>query len=840
MLVSYDWLKEYVPVSLPPKELAERLTLVGVTIDTIIDRASEITNCVIGHVTATERHPNADRLTVCTLTVKEGGAPVTIVTGATNVTPGARVPVALAGATLPGGVKIETTDFRGIPSAGMLLSAEELGMIGVYPDGILILPDDAPVGEDAAVYLGLRDPVFELDLTPNYAHCLSMVGVAHEVAALTAGHVRWPAVAPGVASDSGNGTGRSLPPGTPVVAGEAGKMTSITVEARDLCRRYSARIITDLRVGPSPLWLQRRLEAAGVRPISNVVDVTNYVMLELGQPLHAFDYDKLHGNRIIVRRAAAGEQLVTLDGTLRDLTSDMLVIADADRPVGLAGVMGGLETEVTNGTRTILLESAIFAGANIRRTSVGLGLRSEASLRFEKGFDPNGTALAADRAAYLLELIGAGRAIPGIVDVCPEAVTAKTVSLRLSRVHAIVGLTLARRDVAETLRRLDFAVAEGTAPVEPFHGGPVTPAAPELPLIVTVPTRRTDIDGEIDLIEEIVRHYGYHNVETRTIEGGLTAGGYPRRDILSSLARDYLVAAGLSEVINFAFTDPAFADRLALAATDPRRVALTVTNPLTSDRSVMRTTLLDSVLGTIAYNHARRNMDAAVFELRPVYRPRRLPATDLPAEPLSLCIALTGKPWPESWNEHPAEVDFYSVKGIVTGLLAELGIRACEFVAAAEPSLHPGRQASLVIYGEQVGVLGEVHPRVQEAREVKARTVVAELDFDALIRLSGPRVDYQVMARTPSVSRDLALVADAAVPEAAIEGAIREAAAGLIESVTLFDVYQGENIAPGKRSLAFTIIYHAADRALGDDEVEAAHNAVRTALAEKIGAELRS
>ncbi|MGE5561207.1 MAG: phenylalanine--tRNA ligase subunit beta [Chloroflexota bacterium] len=840
MLVSYEWLKEYVPVSLPPQELAERLTAIGVTIDTIINRASEISNCVVGYVVAAERHPNADRLTVCRIVVREGSEPITIVTGATNVTAGARVPVALSGATLPGGVRIETTDFRGVPSAGMLLSAEELGMIGVYPDGILILPDDAPVGEDAAAYLGLRDPVFEIDLTPNYAHCLSLVGVAHEVAALTGSRVNWPAVAAGAVSDRGDGTGRSLPPQTAIDAREAGRMTRVDITARDLCRRYSARIITDLRVGPSPLWLQRRLEAAGVRPISNVVDVTNYVMLELGQPLHAFDYDKLHEHRIVVRRAKCGEQLVTLDGAVRQLDGEMLVIADADRPVGLAGVMGGLETEVTDGTRTILLESASFAGANIRRTSVRLGLRSEASLRFEKGFDPNGTVLAADRAAYLLELIGAGRALPGVVDVYPEPVAAMTIPLRLSRVHAIVGLPLGRRQVADILRRLDFSVADGTEPLKPFHGGAGAPTKPELPLLVTVPTRRTDIEGEIDLTEEIARHHGYHNIETRTIVGGLTAGGYPATQVLAGTARDYLVAAGLTEVINYAFTDPAFADRLALASDDPRRQAATISNPLTSDRSVMRTTLLDGTLRTISYNHARRNMDAAIFELRPVYRPTRLPLTDLPREPLTLSLVLTGKPWPESWNEHHDEVDFFALKGIVEGLLNELGVRGHEFRPSAEPTFHPGRQAALVVAGECLGHIGEVHPTVQSAYDLKARALAAEIDFDALLRHVGPRIRYQVMTRTPAVARDLALITDAAIPEAEVEAVIRAAAGELLDQVTLFDVYQGENIPAGKRSLAFTIVYRAADRALTDAEVEAVHDRVRRELAAKLGADLRS
>lgn len=840
MRVSYDWLKEYVPLALPPRALAERLTQVGVTVDAVLDRGSEISNCVIGRVVATERHPHADRLTVCRVIVREGSEPLIIVTGASNVSAGARVPVALAGATLPGGVRIETTDFRGVASAGMLLSAPELGLIGVYPDGILILPDDAPVGEDAAAYLGLRDPVLELDLTPNYAHCLSMLGVAHEVAALSGGKVTWPAVGRGAASDRGDGRGRPTLPGEAIDAGEAAALTSISIEARDLCRRYSARIISDLKVGPSPLWLQRRLEAAGIRPISNVVDVTNYVMLELGQPLHAFDYDKLHGRRIVVRRARPGEQLVTLDGARRDLDGDMLVIADADHPVGLAGVMGGEESEVTDGTRTILLESAIFAGANIRRTSLRLGLRSEASLRFEKGFDPNGTVLAADRAAHLLELIGAGRAVPGVIDVYPEPVAPRTIPLRLSRVRAITGLPIERREVADILRRLAFSVADGSDPVPPFRGGAVVPSEPELPLLVTVPTRRTDIEGEIDLVEEVARQRGYEAVEAKLIGGRLTVGGYPRRQVLARIARDFLVSAGLTEVVNYSFTDPGFADRLGLSSDDPRRAALAITNPLTSDRSLMRTTLLDSVLRTLAYNQARRNMDAAVFELRPVYRPKQLPPRELPDEPLALCIALTGQPWPEAWNEHPGEVDFFSVKGIVEGLLRELGIAGATFRRSTEPTFHPGRQAELIVAGERFGIIGEIHPRVQENCELKARVVAAELDFEGLIRLAGPRVVYRPLARTPSVSRDLALVTDADIPAAEIEATIRVAAGELLEEVALFDVYQGENIAAGKRSLAFTLVYRAADRALSDGEVEAVHTAVRRALVERFGAELRS
>lgn len=840
MQVSYEWLKDYVALPLSPEELAERLTAAGVMVDAIHDRGKEISDCVVGKVVATTPHPNADRLIICQVALAVDGDPVQIVTGATNVGAGAVVPVALAGATLPGGKTIEPTEMRGIASMGMLLSADELGMIGVYPDGILILPDDAPLGVDAAAYLGLRDPVFELDLTPNYAHCLSMIGVAHEVAAIIDGKVNWPQVGGDAVSNDGTGAGRPWQPGQTINAAEAGHLAQIEIAAPDLCSRYSARIIADLKVGPSPLWLQRRLEAAGVRPISNVVDVTNYVMLELGQPLHAFDYDKLHGSRIVVRRAAGGEWLTTLDGVERQLDPEMLVIADADHPVGLAGVMGGFETEVTPVTRTILLESAQFSGPSIRRTSLRLGLRSEASLRFEKGFDPNGTLLAADRCAYLLELIGAGRAVPGCVDINTHVVRPRTINLRPSRVEALLGLSFSRDKIAEILTRLDFAVADGGEPMPPFRGGATVLSAPELPLSVTVPTRRVDIEGEVDLIEEIARQHGYHHIATTPLAGRLTSGGVSNRQTMMTAVRDWLADVGLSEIVSYSFVDPGFADRLAIAADDPLRRAIPITNPMTGDRSLMRTTLLPGMLGTLAYNQARRNLDAALFELKPVYRAASLPLTELPDEPLMLGIVLAGQPAPTAWNRKPAEADFYDVKGLVDGVLAELGIGNVTYRAASRPTWHPGRQAEVLVGDECVGIIGELHPAVVAACELRTRVITAELDFDILTRLAQPAIQYAPLPKTPAQSRDLALVLDSGVPVAEVEAAIRAAAGESLESVSLFDVYQGEHVGTGRRSLAFTIVYRAADRPLSDADVEALQESVRKALAEKLGAELRS
>jgi len=872
MRVSYNWLRDYVAVDLSPRELADRLTARGVVVENLISANPGVEGVVVGKVLEMERHPDSDHLWVCQVDVG-GGRVLQILTGAQNVTVGALVPAAVPGSKLPG-MEMGVKKLRGLESHGMLCSEVEL-QVGEDGDGIMILPSDQGLepGMDVAEVLGLNDWIMELDLTANYAaHCQSMIGVAQEVAAIVGGEVALP------------DTYTDDEPGT-----DAHDLIAVRIDASDLCSRYAARVVRGVKIGPSPLWLQARVRAAGMRPINNIVDIANFVMMEMGQPLHTFDYQRIRGQQIIVRRAGAGERFTTLDGQERVLDENVLVIADGEGPVALAGVMGGLESEVTDETVDILIESAHFDNINNRRTALRYNLPSEAAKRFTKGVDPSGCILAADRAAQLMAQLAGGTVVAGCVDVYPRPAVPPVILLRTDRANALTGLKLSPERMADHLRSLGMAVlrpADLAADLalgapgqdeeagEDLGGRPVwtavhqvspVPADPEAYrswagaawaaleeagerlealagdggdiLVVVVPTRRSDIAIEVDLIEEIARCEGYDQIPLELPTLPSTRGGRTRQAEAKLAARRALAGAGLTEVLTHSLVHPRIYDMLGLPADDPHRNFLTIANPMYDERSTLRTLLLPGLLDAVKYNVNRQIRDLAIFEISHVYRP--IEGQQLPDEPLVLGLAMTGNLAPLGWRSPEKPADFFALKGVVEHLLAELGVQGASFERSGDPVLHPGRQAALLLDGKPVGLLGELHPRVQEAWELSARVYVAEIAFGPLVAAMAPQATYRPVPRFPAVARDVAMLVDLDTPASRLEAAIREAGGDLLEDVRLFDLYQGDRVAAGKRSLAYRLTYRAADRTLTDAELEPVHNRVRAAL-QALGAELRS
>jgi phenylalanyl-tRNA synthetase beta chain len=890
MRVSYNWLKDYVDFDLSPQELAKALTSRGVVVETMEYLNPGVEGVVIGKVVSMEKHPNADTLWVCQVDVG-GGRVLQILTGAQNVFPGAIVPAAIPGSKLPG-MTMEAKKLRGLESNGMLCSETEL-KLGDDGDGIMILPSDDPglePGQDAAEVLGMNDWILELDLTANYAsHTQSMIGVAQEVAAILGTSVQMP----DFYTENQVNT-------------NAADMISIRIDAPELCSRYTARIVRGVKVGPSPLWLQARVRAAGMRPISNIVDISNFVMMELGQPLHHFDYAKIRGRQIIVRRAAPGEKFTTLDGQERVLDQDVLVISDGEGPVAMAGVMGGLESEVTDATTDILIESAHFDNINNRRTALRYNLPSEAARRFTKGVDPSGAVRAADRAAQLIAALAGGSVMQGHVDEYPRPDVPAVIVLRTAKVNAHLGMNLPVERMASHLERLGMAVlspvdlatdvAAGRPEIEEEEGddlggrrvwtamhqvspvplkkladeGPGGPAFARLvpgeglaydrwaevawaevekagarleevgeeeALVVVVPTRRLDIAVEVDLIEEIARSEGYDAIPTELALLPSSPGG--RSPLASRVleARRTLAGAGLDEVMLHGLTSPKGFDRLGLPADAPERRALSIANPLYEDRSILRTTLLPTLLDAVAHNANRQMKDVAIFEMGHVYLPRE--GQTLPDEPLRLGLAMAGNWAPAGWNAQAQPIDYFVLKGVIERLLEAMAVEGWSVVASEYPALHPGRQAALVVGGVRVGVFGELHPSAQEAWDLPNRTYVAELNFEPLVAAARAQKAYRPVPRFPAVTRDVALIVSDAVPAAQVAESIRSAGGALVESVALFDLYQGEHVKAGHRSLAYRITYRSLERTLTDADIEAAHGRVREAL-QALGAELRS
>lgn len=802
MRVSYRWLMDYVDIPWPVEELADRLTMAGVKVETLERLAPpELAGIVVGEVRQINRHPAADNLLVCQVDVGKGLH--TVVTGATNLKVGDRVPVALPGSVLPGGRRIEAATFRGVLSEGMLCSEAEL-KVGDDADGIWVLPQDVPIGKSVMDALGLDDTVLHLEIYPNRPDCLSVIGVAREVAALAGTRLRLPEMAVREADE-------------PVA-----QLAAVEVVDTDLCPRYTARVMRHVRIAPSPAWVVQRLKVAGMRPINNVVDITNLVMWEWGQPLHAFDYDQLTGGRIVVRRARPGERLVTLDGVERTLDADMLVIADAERPVGVAGVMGGGNSEVTEATTTVLLESANFHPASVRRTARRLGLRTEASHRFEKGLDPNLAAVASLRAAQLMQELAGAQVLAGVVDVYPCPVAPRTISCRPERIRRLLGTDLSDERIAAYLQSLELSVQrEGER------------------LVVTVPTFRPDIQQEADLAEEVARLYGYDRLP-EALPGGTSQVGGQRQPLpLLDRVRDVLVAMGLLECMTYSFVHPATADRLRWAPDDPRRQFIPLRNPLSEEYAVMRTSLVGGLLETAARNRSRGVRAVHLFEIGAVYHPKSLPLTELPYERRKIGILMMGPLPQEQWGGRVGEATFYHLKGAVERLLAALRLEG-SFAPAGDPTFHPGRQAVVTVGGQAAGVLGEVHPLVAEAYDLgETRVYAAELDVDVLAAAAPAGVRYRPLPRFPAVDRDIALLVPKAVTAAAVAACIRAAAGEMLEEMALFDVYEGPQVAAGHRSLAYSLRLRAPDRTLTDEEANAIVARIEEALARQLGVRLR-
>ncbi|GAB6099164.1 phenylalanine--tRNA ligase subunit beta [Halanaerocella petrolearia] len=798
MQLSYNWLQEYVDFDYTPEELAQELTMAGLEVEGIEYQGAEIETVIVGQISEMNDHDNADKLSVCKVDV--GEEELQIVCGANNMEEGDRVPVAPVGTTMPDGMEIKEVKLRGVESRGMMCSTDELNLPDDGVDGLFILPEDSTLGNKLVEELGLNDIIIEFDLTPNYSHCLSMIGVAREIAAITGNQVKYPE------------------PEVEEIAEEITDWINIEVEAKDICSRYAGRVITDLEVKESPLWLKKRLEAVGIRPVNNVVDVTNFVLMELGLPLHAFDYDQLEEQQIVVRRVEDEETLVTLDDEERDLDSDMLVIADTNKPSCIAGVMGGAESEVTEETTTIFLEGANFAAGSVRKTSSKLGIHSDASHRFERGVDVNLVKLALNRAAELIAQLGNGKVIKGIKDIYPEPIAKEEIKLRPDRVRKVLGIPLAKINIKNLLERLHFIVEDQGAT-----------------LLVKVPTYRVDISQEIDLIEEVARLYGYDEIEPANSKAEVKQGKKTLAQKLADKTRTILTNLGLFEAQNYSFTNPKAFDQLNLSKDHSLRDVIQLNNPVSEEHTVMRTTLLSDVLDNIAVNASRKVDDVRVFELGKVFIPQD--SQELPKEELKLSAAVMSTELPDKWQvDAPA---FFYLKGILEDYFTNLGIEDFKFSAAQVSYLHPGRTAEVIIAGQKVGYLGEVHPDVQENYGLETRITVFEIDFNSIVTVATAKRKYTQFPKYPALMRDIALVVKEEVTHQQIEDVIKEIGEEILEGVELFDLYQGEQIPDGYKSLAYSLSYRVADRTLTDKEVNKVQNKIEEELDKRLEAKIR-
>ena len=800
MRVPLKWLSEYVDLTPDPKELAERLTMAGVEVGEVITTAGDWDGVSVGKVVDVSRHPNADRLVLATVEV--GDERHTVVCGAPNVAAGQKVPFARTGARLIDGrtgkpTTLQPAVIRGVESAGMILSEKELGLSD-YHEGILVLADDAPLGAPLASYLG--DVIFDMELTPNRPDLLSIVGVAREVAAVTEGVVREPSIEYSAV-------------GKPI-KGRA----QVEIADADLCPRYVAALIEDIKMGESPAWMQERLIAAGLRPINSVVDITNYVMLELGQPLHAFDFKRLRGGKIIVRRARPDETLTLLDGSEQKLSPDMLTIADAEEAVAVAGVMGGLESEIDLNTTTVLLESANFQAQSIRRTATALRVRTDASSRFEKGLSPDLPPVAAQRAVKLMVELCGGKAAKDIIDVYPKRKKDVRITLTQQRLHTILGMELPTAEVRQVLSRLGFSCR--WLPPDRY--------------VVRVPHWRTDVSIADDVIEEIARIIGYDKLPTTRLHGELPpAWPQPRRDLRTAVA-DSLVASGMQEVVTYSLTSLEALKKVLAPEELSVHVPLRVANPMNREQEYARTTLRASLLRTLADNVRHREELTALFETARVYLPRQ---DDLPDEVETVAAVITGR-LPGRWGEPSGEpAGFYEAKSYLELLFDRLGVVA-EYAAATEHAFDPGRTAIVSANGQRVGLVGQVHPRVASEFDLEAGVAMFELDLDALLPHVTPVRHYQPVAPYPSLEEDLAVIVDEDVPSARVQGIIQQSP--LVRSARLFDVYSGPQVPSGKKSLAFSVSYQASDHTLTDEEVRRQRERIVALLREEMGAILRS
>lgn len=781
MKAPISWLQDFVKIDIPAEALADKLVHTGFEVEEIIREADAIKNVVTGRVLAMERHPNSDHLWICQINVKT--ATLQIVTGAQNVQVGDIVPVALDGAVLPDGKRIFNGELRGVKSLGMLCGGSELGLTdadyeGADVDGILILKPDTKVGVDINEILGRTDVILDVSVTANRPDCNSIWGIAREVGAVLHKTVKAPVT-------SYTATPERI-----------FNLLDVQVADAELCPRYMAKAVKNIKICESPKIIKDRLRAVGIKPINNIVDITNYILIELGQPMHAFDYEKIAGHRIVVRRAEEGETITTLDNTTHNLDNDVLVIADAEKPLAVAGIMGGLDSGISDDTHTIIFESAKFARDNVRRTSRKLNLKSDSSARFEKGIDFLSQAIAIDRALTLIQTNGWGTIISGTIDTNMNAVKPRTLTVPYKKINNILGIKVPTEKMVEILNSLQIkTVVKGKR------------------LECQIPAYREDIEGANDLAEEIIRLYGYNKIKSTLFADASkqTMGGRDAFRTKEDLLKRILTAKGANEIITYSFISPKTFDILRLPKNDALRNAIPILNPLGEDVSIMRTTLVGSMLSIIGSNFSKNNKDGIFFETSKVFAPKALPLKDFPVETETLCIGMYG-----------ADYDFFALKGLLDSVFSAFKIDKTTYARVNKPYLHEGRSAEIFVEGESVGYIGEVYPDVQEAYDIDTRVYVAEINLVKLFAHAVDHREFKALPKYPAISRDLALLVKDGVSSDQVVAVIRKVTnRKLLESVEIFDVYKGQGVPKGNTSIALTVVFRAPDRTLTDDEVQA-------------------
>ena len=805
MNTSMSWIKMYVPdLDVTAQEYTDAMTLSGTKVEGYEKLDADLDKIVIGQIMKIEKHPDADKLIVCQVDI--GTETVQIVTGAPNVKEGDKVPVVLDGGRVagshdgkktPGGVLIKKGQLRGVESCGMMCSIEELGSTReMYPEapeyGIYIFPEDAEVGQSAIKALGLDDVVFEYEITSNRVDCYGVIGIAREAAA-TFGRK----FCPPVVKTTGNGE-------------DASDYIKVTVKDPDLCPRYTARVVKNVKIGPSPKWMQRCLTANGIRPINNLVDITNYVMEEYGQPMHAYDLDTIEGREIIVRRAEAGEKFVTLDGQERIMDENVLMICDGKKAVGIGGIMGGENSMITDQVKTVLFEAACFNGTNIRLSSKRIGLRTDASGKFEKGLDPNNAEAAINRACQLMEELGAGEVVGGMVDVCSETREPSRVPFEPERINAILGTDLTKEEMLGYLARVELAYDEKTNEI-------------------VAPTFRQDIHCTADVAEEVARFYGYDKIPTTLPNGEATTGKLPFKLRIEQVARDIAEYCGFSEGMTYSFESPKVFDKLRIPADSDLRKVITISNPLGEDYSIMRTTTLNGMLTSLATNYNRRNKNVRLYEIGKVYLPKSLPLTELPDERVHFTLGMYG------------DGDFFDMKGVCEEFFEKAGMKKKVYYTpdSGKPWLHPGRQANIIYEGSVVGYLGEVHPLVADAYGIGEKTYIAVIDILDILKYAGFDHKYTGIAKYPAVTRDLSMVVPKSVLAGDIEKMLEQRGGKILESYQLFDVYEGSQIKEGYKSMAYSIVFRDHERTLEEADITAVMKKILNGLT-SLGIELRS
>ncbi|NLZ81889.1 MAG: phenylalanine--tRNA ligase subunit beta [Clostridiales bacterium] len=799
-----SWIKAYVPdLSVEAQEYTDAMTLSGTNVEGYKHLDKNLEKIIIGQIKKIEKHPDADKLVICQVDV--GTEVVQIVTGAKNIKELDKIPVVLAGGRVAGshdgtvaeeGIKIKKGKLRGVESNGMLCSIEELGSSNeMYPDapedGIYILSKDAPIGKDAVEYLGLRDTVFEYEVTSNRVDCYSVLGIAREAAATFGKKF----VAP-VVEVKGNNE-------------DVNDYIKIEVQDDELCPRYCGRVVKNIKIEPSPEWMQRRLAAAGIRPINNIVDITNYVMEEYGQPMHAYDMDTLAGNKIVVRRAADGEEFQTLDRQIRKLDSSILMICDAEKLVGIAGIMGGENSKVTDDVSTILFEAACFDGTNIRLSSKKVGLRTDASGKFEKGLDPNNAEAAINRACQLIEELGAGEVVGGIADVYKNKRKARRIQFQPEYINKLLGTQISNEEMLSYFERIELEYDAGTEEL-------------------IIPTFRQDLEGRADIAEEVARFFGYDNIPTTLPTGEATTGKVSFKHRVESLAREIAEFSGFSQGMTYSFESPKVFDKLLIEKDSALRNTVVISNPLGEDFSIMKTTPLNGLLVSLSTNYNRRNKDVHLYELGNIYIPKQLPITELPDERMQFTLGMYG------------EGDFFTMKGVIEEFLEKVGFseKLSYNVDNKKPFLHPGRQADVVYKNTIIGYLGEVHPEVTDNYDIGERVYIGVIDIEAVLLFATFDRKYKGIARFPAVTRDISMVVPKNIMVGDIEDIITKKGGKLVESYNLFDIYEGNQIKEGHKSVAYSIIFRASDRTLEEKDVTEAMDKILKAL-EEINIELR-